>query len=657
MIVCKYRFGPFELRLSTRELFKHDIRLKLRPQTFQVLLVLLEHPGECVTRDELRNRIWPGNEFGDFEHGLNTVIKDLRATLSDSVSAPHYIETFPKLGYRIIVPVVAMSGTLSENSSAIRQAEVSRVPAFTSEEREIVKTSSPISLLRGFFIRRKVSRALAIAATLAVISILSSAAIRNHFPTKLRFLRSSTQASPAPLVRSLAVLPFDNLSNDSNQEYFADGITDQLISELGHIGSVRVVSRTSVMQYKRIHRSLPDIARELTVEAIVEGTVVKSGNRVRVTAQLIQASTDKQLWSRSYEAELRDVLDLQNQIATGIADQVRSQLISNGRAWLPANRAIDPEAYEAYLKGLYFWNKRGPDGLQRAAEYFKLAIQKDPDYAAAYAGLADSYVLLADGADNLSQTYTIEGKSAANRALILDPSLAGAHTALGLLAEHDWHFPEAEREFKLGATLGPNDATAHHWYGEGYLLFMGRFEEANAELKQARALDPISRIIATDWGVALYNERRYSEAYEELTKVIDLDPNFAEALEFRGLVLLKQGKFNAGIADLRKTARIENSARRLAFLAYGLGIAGRKAEARQLLRNLETLSKTSHVNAWYFALVHTGLAGNDQAFAWLNKALAERSADLISLKTGPIYDSLRDDQRFAMLLTRVGVPN
>jgi eukaryotic-like serine/threonine-protein kinase len=509
---------------------------------------------------------------------------------------------------------------------------------------------------RRFLPVNTVSRSMAIVLTFALILLLSSSGTRNRALSRLGFLRGQTPASAVPTIRSLAVLPLENLSNDPSQEYFADGMTDQLISQLGQISSLRVISRTSVMQYKGVHRSLPKIARELDVDAIVEGTVLKSGDHVRITAQLIQAATDNHLWAQSYQAELRDVLGLQNQMASAIADQIRAQLTTQEQASLKSSPTVDPEAYEDYLKGLYFWNKRDGGGLNKAVEYFQHAIQKDPQYALAYAGLADSYVLLAsDGA--FKENFTSAAKSAANRALNLDPTLAEAHAALGLLAEHDWNFPEAEREYKLAVTLGPNYATAHHWYGEAYLTLMGRFEEANRELQRARALDPVSRIIATDWGVALYSERRYDEAYQELSKVIELDPEFSEALEYRGLVLLQQKRYEDAIADFLRATRIDSSPRRLAHLGFAYGVAGKPAEARLILRKLQGLSKSVYVSPWCFALVYTGLGDKDRAFFWLEKAFSERSADLIALKVTPAYDSLRSDARFTDLLARVGVPN
>jgi TolB-like protein/Tfp pilus assembly protein PilF len=509
---------------------------------------------------------------------------------------------------------------------------------------------------RRFLPAKTVSRVGAIVLTFALILVLSSSGARNRALSRLGFLRGQTPTSAVANIRSLAVLPLENLSNDPSQEYFADGMTDQLISELGQISSLRVISRTSVMQYKGVHRSLPKIAKELNVDAIVEGTVLKSGDHVRITAELIQAATDKHLWAQSYQAELRDVLGLQNQIASAIADQIRVQLTTQEQASLKSSPTVDPEAYEDYLKGLYFWNKRDGGGLNKAVEYFQHAIQREPHYALAYAGLAESYVLLAsDGA--LKESFTSAAKSAANRALNLDPTLAEAHAALGLLAEHDWNFSEAEREYKLAISLRPNYATAHHWYGQAHLMLMGRFEEANRELQRARALDPVSRIIATDWGVALYSERRYDEAYQELSKVIELDPEFSEALEYRGLVLLQQARYEDAIADFRRATGIDSSPRRLSHLGFGYGLAGKPAEARLILRKLQGLSKSVYVSPWCFALVYTGLGDKDRAFFWLEKAFSERSADLIALKVTPAYDSLRSDARFTDLLTRVGVPN
>jgi len=667
-----YEFGPYRLDPVRNLLLLGESAIPLTPKAFDILLFLIENDGQVVSREQLIQRLWPDTFVED--SNLAKHISMVRRALGETVLDHRYILTLPGRGYRFAaevrtvpndgngqapadLPVSAVTIGHNENTAASK----------TSDERaESANEKTPVangpSVAENVHLPhepheapalRKVFWTLALMITCALLVVLIPSATRNRALARFRFFRKQNIAA-VPTVRSLAVLPLENLSNDSSQEYFADGMTDQLISELAQISSISVISRTSVMQYKGIHRSLPQIAQELNVDAVVEGTVLKSGDHVRITASLIQAGTDKYLWSQSYQAELRDVLELQNQIAKEIADQIRVQLTAQEQASFNSKRPVDPEAYEDYLKGLYFWNKRDRGGLEKAVEYFQKATQKDPNYALAFAGLASSYVLMA-GNRASKEEFTPAAKAAANNAVRLDPTLAEAHTALGLLAEHDWNFSEAEREFKLAISLGHNYATAHHWYGEGYLVLVGRFEEANREMKRAKELDPVSRIIATDWGVTLYTERRYTEAHEALSRVIQFDPEFSEALEFRGLTLLQLNRNEEAIADLRNAVRIEDSPRRLAHLGFGYGMAGRTAEARAVLRKLEKMNRTSYINPWYYALIYIGLRDKDQVFLWLEKAFQERSADLIALKVESAYDPLRGDPRFADLMARVGL--
>jgi tetratricopeptide (TPR) repeat protein len=346
-----------------------------------------------------------------------------------------------------------------------------------------------------------------------------------------------------------------------------------------------------------------------------------------------------------------DLLNLQNQVARAIADEIRIKVTPQEQVSLKSGAVVTQEAYEDYLKGRFFWNKRDGGGLEKAVAYYERALRSDPNYAPAYAGLAQSYVLLA-GLNAPIDELISRGKLDAHEALKLDPSLAEAHTALALLTFHEWNFPEAEREYKLAVKLGPNYATGHDWYGDGFLVLMGRFEEAD----QALALDPVSRIIATDWGQILRFERNYADADQELSKVLEMDPEFSAALVERGLVLLHQGNYEAALADLEAAKRVDNTPRSLAHLGYGYGVAGKRAQAKLVLRELHAQSARTYVSPWDVAIVHIGLGENDEAFGWLEKAYRERSADCIALKVEPMYDPLRSDPRFQDLMRRIGLP-
>ncbi len=615
-------FGLFEADLSSGELYRNGRRVALQEKPFRILVLLLERPGEVVTREELRQELWPGITV-DFGEGLDTALKKLRYALGDSAQNPTFIETIPRRGYRFMATVTQEDRGSSPQAPPGVEAGAQRPPAVRQGTK----------------------------AAVAVFILLIFGALVG-WQAHLR--QSSSSIGSATAIHSLAVLPLENLSGDPSQDYFADGMTDELITTLGQLPSLRVISRTSANRYKGTRKPLPEIARELKVDAVVEGSALRAGSRVRITAQLIEASTDKHLWARSYEGDLRDILGLQSQVANAIAEEIRLKFTAQQHD-SQNRRSVRPEAYEAYLKGRYFWNRRDGAGLEKAVEYYNRAVEADPGYAPPYAGLAQSYVLLAGSRATIVDNIE-KGKAAAHRALELDPSLAEAHTALALLMFHEWNFKEAEREYKLAVSLDPNYATAHHWYGDGFLVLMGRFEEANSEMKQALAIDPVSRIIATDWGQVLRFEQRYDEAYQQLTQVLEMDPGFSEAYNERGLTLLRQRKFAAAIADLEAAKRIDDTPRRLALLAYGYGLAGQPDRARSALRELRLSGGRAYVGPWAEAIVHIGLRENKEALILLDKALQERSADCISLKVDSIYDPLRGDQRFEDLIRRAGLP-
>ena len=627
----KLRFGVFEADFNTRELFKHGARISIQEQPFEILCMLLERAGEIVSREELRQRLWPENTHVEYEDSLNTAVRKLRAAISDSSDQPRYIETVARRGYRLIAPVTPVGASPAHG------------PAFLGSS--AAKAAAPNLVSRKWQVREpRYPRWLAYSG----LAILALAAVAGYWLHHTRGTREVRPVSPSvvPMQPSIAVLPLENLSADPAQEYFAEGVTDEITTRIAVLPGLKVISRTSAMQYKSTHKSLPQIGKELGVDAILEGTVERSGERVRLRVQLIQAATDQHLWAQSYERRLSDILALENEFAVDVADQVQVRLAPQQRS-PGSGRALNPVALEDYLKGRYFWNRRDGGGLQKAVEYFQKAVQVDPNYAPAYAGLAQSYILLTDPS---------RARLAADKALSLDPQLSEAHTALALLAEQHWNFMEAEREYKLAISLNPNYATAHHWYGESHLALMGRFEEADREMEQARALDPVSRIIATDCGAVLYFERRYDEAYLELSKVLEMEPNFSEAYLFRGEVLLQQQRYKEAIADFESARRINNTSRQLALMGYALGVAGKRSQAAVILRKLKAISRQKHVEPWSLAMVELGLGDKDETLAWLEKAYREQSADLIGLKVVPAYDPLRNHPRFQQLTARIGLP-
>ncbi len=470
--------------------------------------------------------------------------------------------------------------------------------------------------------------------------------------------RRKRRATPGN-IQALAVLPLEDLSGDSAHGYFADGMTEALITDLAKIKALRVISRTSAMQYKGVHRPLPQIARELNVDAVVEGSVLRSGNRVRITAQLIHAATDQHLWAESYERDFRDVLALQSEVARAIASEIRVKLTPQDKARLRRVGSVDPEAYQLYLKGRFYWNKRTAAGLKKGIEYFHQAIDLDPNYALAYAGIADCYSLLGwdlFGAFPPRDALSI-AKAAAIKAVELDDSLAEAHNSLAWTKlAFDWDWSGAESEFTRAIELNPGYAVAHHWYAE-CLVGMGRYDKALAEIRRAQELDPLSQIISSVVGWILYFERRYDLAITQFRKALELDPNFWVAYWTLGRTYEDKGMFAEAEAEIQKA--IELSARTpfsLAALGHVYAVSGRRAEAQQALRELKDLSKQRYVPPFSVATIHAGLDEKDQAFQWLERACEERSGWLIWVKADPTCDPLRFDARFQDLLRRMRHP-
>jgi eukaryotic-like serine/threonine-protein kinase len=461
----------------------------------------------------------------------------------------------------------------------------------------------------------------------------------------------------SPRIESLAVLPLENFSRDPDQEYFADGMTEALITDLSKISALKVISRTSVMQYKGVKKPLPQIAGELKVDAVIEGSVLREGNQVRISVQLIHGATDKHLWADNYQRELRSILALQSEVARAIAQQVKITLSPQEQARLTSpGPAVNPEAYEMYLKGRYFWNRRTQDALTKAVDYFQRAADIDPTYALAYVGLADSYVVLGGNQFLTPSEAFPKAKRAALKALELDNALAEAHTSLAVVLQREWDWAGEEREFQRALELNPGYSTAHHWYSY-FLTMMGRHEEAIAEARRATELDPLSLIINANLGAVLHYAGRSDEAIRLELRTVDLEPNFYIAHQFLGQAYTKAGMFDKAIAELERARALSgNNPMPLAQLGAVYGFSGRKAHAEKVLKELRELSKRGYVSPFLLAAVYVGLGEREQAINWLEKAYEERDSLLPWIKVSPIFDSLRSDPRFQDLLRRMGLP-
>lgn len=627
------RFGPYELRPQSRELYKQGTKLKLRPQPFQVLTILVEHAGSVVTREELRDTLWSKETFVDFEHGLNTAIKELRGVLNDSASEPRYIETLPKHGYRLIVPVEAVASLAKlEEPTAQPQAitpEDAARPALLPEVNSPALRPRRWALPLGILI-------------LLVITVVG------YF----QWSRSRIRPQPATARLMLAVLPFENLTGDAAQDYFSDGLTEEMIAQLGRLDPARlgVIARTSVMRYKQSHEQLGKIGRELGVQYVLEGSVRRDADKVRISAQLIQVKDQTHVWARQYDREVGNLLTLQAEIAGEIAGGIQLTLGDSKLSDFAHHASLSPKSYEAYdlyLRGLYFWNKRTSQDFQRAVDYFQRATDKDPSYARAYAGLADSYALMSGYAGVSPRDLMPMARAAARRAVELDDTLAEAHTAMAVIAQNfDWDWSTAEKEYRRAIELDPNYATAHHWYAE-YLALMGRFDEAFVEIGRARQLDPLSLIITTDYGAILYYARQYDRAIEQFRAVLEMDPAFPRAamLEY---AYDQRGMYAESLQDMARRPRVDSWF--WGNLAYEYGRTGRQADAQHALEELQKLDRRQRVDPLAMAIAYIGMNNKDRALACLGKAYEQHSIALTALKVDPIYDPLRSDPRFQELL-------
>jgi TolB-like protein/DNA-binding winged helix-turn-helix (wHTH) protein/Tfp pilus assembly protein PilF len=630
------RFGVFEVDLLAGELRKHGLQVRLQEQPFQLLAILLEHSGEVVSREELKKKLWPADTFVDFDHGLNKAINKIRGALSDSAESPRFVETVARRGYRFLAEVrVVGRAPVRSPEPAIEGLSQPQDPNRAALSGEPIghKRLTPSWAWGG------------ISGSVLVLLLVVLAAWT---------FRSRNR--PPPVIRSLAVLPLESLSGDASQDYFADGMTDELITDLGQISALRVISRTSVMSYKGARKKLPQIARELNVDAVVEGTVLRSGNQVRIAAQLIQAFDDKHLWAQSYEGDLRDTLALQNQVARAIAEQIRISLNPQEQAALKNVKVVNPQAYESFLKGRYFWNKRTANGLRAAVAYFNQAIEEDPGYAQAYSGLADAYALLGDWqyAVMTPKEALPKAKAAAIKALEMDNTLGEAHNSLAFCLDgFDWDFESAGKEFQRAIELNPSYATARHWYA-WHLSLVGRDKQAIEEMKKAQNLDPLSLIINADLAELFLIAHSYEESIEQSRKTIEMDSNFALGHNQLAQAYLQKQMYSEAIAELQKAIQISGGSPTFtANLARAYAGSGRRNPAIDLLNDLKKGAKPGYSHASEIAVVYAALGDKDQAMTWLEKGYEERFNPGVLLRPG--FDPLRSDPRFHDLVRRIGL--
>lgn len=603
------RFGVFELDAVTGELRKSGHTVRLRPQAAKILVLLASRPGQLVTRDELREKIWGNETFVDFEHGLNLCIREVRAALDDDADTPRYVETLPKRGYRFIAPVQGAEQTA-------RRITWRGVTAFAA----------------------------------IMVAMVAVAVIANPGHWRERLFGSS--GGP---VRTIVVLPLKNLSGDAGQDYFADGMTEALTTGLARIESLQVISRTSAMQYKAAKKSLPAIARELHADAAVEGSVQRSGSRVRVTAQLVRASDDRHLWADTYERDFRDVLALQDDVASDIAKQIESRLGGPKPAPAPKTQAVNSEAYENYLRANYYLDSFD---LQKSIDYFHQAIKLDPNYAPAYAHMAQAYSFLAFfGAVSPSEGWG-KAKEAAILALQKDERLPEGHGALALAKLHyDWDFVGAEQEFKRALELNPSDADVRHDHAH-YLMAMGRLADSEAESKRAVELDPVGDGLKSCLCWHSFAARDYDQSVRLAEKFLRSQPDDPWERTILGWTYEQKRMHEQAVEEFKRAVEVtKGEPFFLAPLGHAYALAGNRREAERVLQTLSDRAKKSYVSPFDLALIYAALGEKDKAFGLLEKAVAERSTFLVYSKWEPRLDPLRSDPRFQDLLRRIGLEN
>lgn len=631
----QFHFGDFTLDQSRYRLQRGSRFLRLEKIPMELLFLLVERQGELVTRGEIAERLWGKDVFVDADHGINVAVRKIRVVLRDDPEKPRFVETIVGKGYRFAAPVIPKNA-----DSGLQAATMVRAST------EIPRSEASATPLKTRISARRLTVLLGAVATIALIAVV----------WLLR--RPNNMAAIQPPIKSIAVLPLKNLSEDPTQEYLADGLTEDLIGRLAVVPGLRVISRTSSMNFKDTQLSLPEIAKALQVDAIAEGSVIREGNRIRVHAQLIRASTDQHIWAGEYEREYRSLLALQEEVAGNIAGRILAGLAPMERTGSAQPRTVDPEAYEDYLKGRYYLNQRTVNALNKSIEYFQQALGKDPSYALAYSGLADTYALLGFRGRLRSKDMLARAKTDALKAIELDDSLADPHVSLAFVAEtHEWDWAGAEREYKRALELNPDDARAHHWYA-GYLTYVGRIDEGIAEEMRARELDPLSLPINNALSGRFLAAGRYDEALQQIQKTLELDSHFPQAHQTLGWLYLNGGKRDSAIREFRNALQLSgtNDSDLMLDVGFACAVNGKQDDARKILAELKGLHQRGLAASGSIGILYGALGDSDEAFAWLQKAYAERDPELTYIKVGRRFEPLRRDPRYQELVRRVGLP-
>ena len=609
------RFGVFEFDPRAGELRKQGMKIKLQGQPIEILTLLLEHPGDIVTREKLQKKLWPSDTFVDFEHSLNAAVKRLRDALDDSADTPRYIETVARRGYRFIGPIDRLK-SVSPRPRALKWVGIGSV---------------------------------------AALALLAAFVGLNVGGWRDRIFRAGTKP-----IRSIAILPLANLSGDPEQDYFAEGMTEALISELGKISALRVISRQSMMQYKGTKKSAPQIARELNVEAVVEGSVLRAGDRVRISVQLIEAAPERHLWANSYDRELRGILALQSEVARAITSQIEAKVTPQELAQLTSTRSVNPEAYQLYLQGRYFMlSVSKEDFLRKGSRYLEDSVAKDPNYAPAYSALAFTYAELATFGYDPPWVGFPRARMTALKALELDENLGEAHAVLGRIKfVFDWDWSGAQKEERRALELSPNSSDAHTEYGF-YLAVMGRSDEAITQIQKALELDPVPVFRTVNMGWCNLMARRYDDAIVHLKRAVELNPDYPAAHMELAWAYARKGMRAEANAEYEKTRRFVPAGKDQlldAWLAPTYVLHDKRNEGLKLADWWGHESKRRHVDSYLVAALYVQLGVKERALDWLERGFEQHSPIMLGLKAEPFVDSLRSDPRFQDLLRRMNFP-
>jgi TolB-like protein/DNA-binding winged helix-turn-helix (wHTH) protein/Tfp pilus assembly protein PilF len=670
-----FRFEEFELNVDSCELRRSGVPVKVERIPLELLILLLQNSGKLVRREVINERLWGDGVFIETEHGINTAINKLRVTLRDDSREPRFIRTVVGRGYCFIAEVNVMradEAAQNEDSLAVPISAAASSPALargnghlgalhvnvslpaTSRTAETIQTAPQIALPQSLDQQEGPKRNAAggLRSTWLIVSVLLLVAAAVTAFLLLKQRRPAGPLEESGGIHSLAVLPFRNLAPEPDQDYLADGMTDQLITDLGRNPLLHVISYRSVMQYKGIQSSVRETARQLRVDMLVEGSYLRAGQKVRVTAQLLDGHNDRQIWAQSYEESAVDPLAMQDQVTNDIAHRIAFAL---GTSLADAKgQTVSAQARDAYLRGRFLWNQRTVHGLTESIRYYNEAIHADPNYAEAYAALAESYVLLGIYGDVHPSGSLLKAQSAAERALQLDSQLGQAHTALAAVkTDRDWDWSGAEREYRRALQLNPGDPTAHHWYGL-HLSRLGRWQEAETEIQRALALDPLSLIINTDAAEMAYWSRRPDVAMSRVEEVLTLNPGFAQAHLIKGKLLEQLHRYRDAEAEFAEAGRLFGEpANLLSMRAHALALAGESDKSLKIARELETLSTQKYVSGVHIAQVFCALHRPDDAMKWLDRAYQQHDTGINMLKVEPLFDGCRADSRFQHLVSEL----